>query len=247
MDMVACHPKSIPVISRGPCVARLRGVSHTYGKPPHLLEVLREINLDIHSRQLTMIKGHSGSGKTTLLSILGLLLRPTRGAVEICDRVMSERSESDLTACRRGHVSFIFQGFNLLSSLTAAENVRVGLAMQGVAGRDAELGALELLERVGLSDREHHRPRQLSCGQQQRVAIARALASPAPLLLADEPTANLDERNALQVSELLRELAHVDSRAVIVVTHDPRMTAYADRIVEIENGTITADGMEERT
>lgn len=223
------------------CIARLRGVFHTYGKPPHRVQVLHGIDLDIYSHEMTLIRGHSGSGKSTLLSILGLLMRPSRGSVEICDRALSDLGERELTACRRDQVTFVFQGFNLLSALTAAENVQVGLALQGVEEREAEAGALELLERVCLADRATHRPRQLSCGQQQRVAIARALASPAPLLLADEPTANLDGRNAAQVSELLRELAHEDGRAVVAVTHDPRMESFADRVIDIADGKVTGD------
>lgn len=223
------------------CIARLRGIVHVYGKPPHRVQVLHGIDLDICSGEMTLIRGHSGSGKSTLLSILGLLMRPTRGSVELCARALSDLGERELTACRREQVSFVFQGFNLLSALTAAENVQVGLVLQGAEQREAEAGAMELLERVGLGDRSTHRPRQLSCGQQQRVAIARALASPAPLLLADEPTANLDSRNAAQVSELLRELAHEDRRAVVAVTHDPRMQAYADRVIDIADGKVTGD------
>lgn len=228
-------------LSTETCVARLHNVTHVYGRPPHQLPVLEDINLEFHTGKITVIMGHSGSGKTTLLSVLGLLLRPTRGTVEFASQSISTLPEKQLAACRRSHVSFIFQGFNLLSALTAAENIQVGLALQGVLGGEAQQASLDLLERVDLLDRATHRPAQLSCGQQQRVAIARALASPAPLLLADEPTANLDGRNATRTSELLRELAHVDKRAVVVVTHDPRMMDYADRVVKIEGGAILSD------
>jgi putative ABC transport system ATP-binding protein len=226
-------------------IARLHEITHRFGRPPHVLEVLHGIELDIHARQVTLICGPSGSGKTTLLSILGLLLRPADGTVEIRGRDLRCCSEMQLPALRRQHVSFVFQAFQLLSSLTAAENVQLGLELQGVRGRDAALGALELLGRVGLEDRAAHRPAQLSCGQQQRVAIARALASSAPLLLADEPTGNLDSESARQISELLRRLAKVEHRAVVIVTHDPRLERYADRVVRLEDGYIVDDTKED--
>jgi putative ABC transport system ATP-binding protein len=228
-------------------VARLEQVRHSFGRPPHVLEVLHGIDLDIHAEKVTLICGPSGSGKTTLLSILGLLLRPVHGSVFLGGRDLSGLGERELPNIRRQHVSFIFQAFQLLSALTAAENVQVGLALQGVRGRSAKLGALDLLERVGLKDRSDHRPEQLSCGQQQRVAIARALASPARLILADEPTGNLDRDSAHQVSELLRRLADVEKRAVVIVTHDSRLEQFADRVVRIEDGCISSDTQEDRS
>jgi putative ABC transport system ATP-binding protein len=227
--------------------ARLHQITHSFGRPPHVMEVLHGIDLEVHPNQVTLICGPSGSGKTTLLSILGLLLPPVYGSVEICGREFAHCTEAQLTALRRQYVSFVFQGFQLLDALTAAENVQVGLELQGVRGRDASLGALDLLERVGLQDRAVHRPGQLSCGQQQRVAIARALASSAPLILADEPTGNLDGESARQVSELLRELADVENRAVVIVTHDARLERIADRVVQLEDGCITSDTKEDRS
>lgn len=226
-------------------VARLRNITHCYGRAPLGLEVLRDVELDIRLGDVTVIKGHSGSGKTTLLSILGLLLRPTRGSVQICGDEMTGRSESQLTQHRLRSICFVFQGFNLLPALTAAENVQVGFALQGVRGRIARSGAMDLLERVGLRNRSHHKPAQLSSGQQQRVAIARALASPAPLLLADEPTASLDSRSALQISDLLRGLAKRDDRAVVVVTHDPRVLPFSDRVIELKDGSVAAGSRED--
>jgi putative ABC transport system ATP-binding protein len=224
--------------------ARLHAVSHSFGRPPHRIDVLRNLDLDVGAGELTLITGPSGSGKTTLLSVLGLLLRPVRGAVELCGCKLEEWSEKKLPALRRQYVSFIFQSFNLLSALTARENVQVALGLQGVRGRDAELGAKDLLARVGLSDRGRHRPSQLSCGQQQRVAIARALASPAPLLLADEPTGNLDTENALEVVALLKGVTEKENRAVVVVTHDPRLEEFADRTIGLEDGRIVMDRKE---
>jgi putative ABC transport system ATP-binding protein len=228
-------------------VARLRGISHSYGKPPHTVQVLHDIDLDIRAGEVMLLTGHSGSGKTTLLTILGLLLRPTRGVVEIGGEPLAGANERMLTRQRLLNVSFIFQNFNLLSALTARENVQVGLGLQRVRGRDAEIGALELLDRVGLRERASHRPAQLSCGQQQRVAIARALASPAMLLLADEPTGNLDGTSALQVIEMLRRLAVEHRRAIVIVTHDSRLLSYAHRVVQLEDGRILSDTAEEKT
>ncbi len=222
-------------------IARLRGIYHSFGRPPHRVEVLREVELGIAAGEMTLITGPSGSGKTTLISIMGLLIRPTHGTVELHGCDLTDWSESKLPAARRTHVSFIFQAFNLLSALTASENVQVSLGLQGVDGQDAARGADDLLTRVGLGDRARHKPGQLSCGQQQRVAIARALASPAPLLLADEPTGNLDASNANDVILLLQSLAHDEGRAVVVVTHDPRLEKFADRIICLEDGRIVSD------
>lgn len=223
-------------------VASLQGISHSYGNAAKRVEALKHVTVHLNRGQVTLIRGHSGSGKTTLLSILGLLLKPTRGEVYVCGEELSHYSEARLAKFRRTRVCFVFQGFNLLSALTAVENVQVGLALQGVRGYAAVTQALTLLDRVGLRDRADHRPAELSCGQQQRVAIARALASPAPLILADEPTASLDGASAAQVAELLRALAREDDRSVVVVTHDSRMQPYADREIVIENGLLSEKG-----
>jgi len=222
--------------------ARLRGVSHEYGRPPNNLAVLDEVDLEIRAGRLTLLMGPSGSGKTTLLTILGLLRRPTRGRVEVGGRDLSDCTEAEWTAIRRREVGFIFQNSNLLTALTAQENVQVVLDLQGQSQRDAASGAMGLLKRVGLADRAEHRPGELSGGQQQRVAIARALASPGSLILADEPTASLDSRSAKTVMALLRELADRDGRAVVVVTHDPRLEPVADDVIRIEDGRIVDCG-----
>jgi len=218
--------------------ARLRGVVHEYGRHPNNLVVLHGIDLDISAGRLTLIMGPSGSGKTTLLTILGLLRRPTEGHVEIAGHQLSALRETELTSFRRRHVSFIFQGFNLLAALTALENVQLALELQGVPDGRTSAEALGLLDRVGLKDRAHHRPSELSCGQQQRVAIARSLASPARLVLADEPTASLDSTSARVIMELLRRQADEEGRAVVVVTHDPRLEQLADNIVHMEDGRV---------
>lgn len=225
----------------GGAVVRIRGVTKTFGEPPYALEVLHGIDLDINAGQLTLIMGPSGSGKTTLLTIMGLLLRPTAGTVEVGDRDVTRCTESELPTVRRQHVSFIFQAFNLLSALTASENVQIGLELQGVRGKEAVTRSLELLGRVGLVERADHLPAEMSGGEKQRVGVARALASPASLILADEPTGNLDGETSKRVVDLLRHLAHDEGRAVVVVTHDPRLESLADRIIRIEDGRIRAD------
>lgn len=228
-------------------IVRICGVTKQFGQPPHELVVLHHIDLEIRAGQLTLVMGPSGSGKTTLLTILGLLLRPTAGTIEINGCDVTRYTEGELPAIRRRDVSFIFQGFNLLSALTAAENVQVGLELQGIHGSQALSRSLELLDRVGLEDRAGHRPGEMSGGEKQRVGVARALASPAKLILADEPTGNLDGQTSRRVVDLLRHLAREEGRAVVIVTHDPRLAPFADRIVHMEDGRIIADGREAKS
>lgn len=227
--------------STGESVLRLRGVSKSYGNPPHQVEVLHEIDLDIRAGQLALVMGPSGSGKTTLLTIAGLLAQPTRGAISLAGRDVTLCREGELPAIRRRNLSFIFQSFNLLGALTAMENVQVGLELQGIRGRSAVMKSLHLLASVGLEERADHRPAELSGGEKQRVAIARALASPAKLILADEPTGNLDGHTAIRVVQLLQELVQQEGRAVVMVTHDSRLETMADRIVRLEDGSIVSD------
>jgi ABC-type lipoprotein export system ATPase subunit len=222
-------------------VLRIRGVTKSFGRPPHGVDALQGVDLDIHAAQLTLVMGPSGSGKTTLLTILGLLQRPTAGMVWIDGRDVTGCAESELPAFRRRYVSFIFQAFNLLSALTAAENVQIGLELRGIRGQKAVSRSMSLLEQVGLGHRAGHRPAELSGGEKQRVGVARALASPAPLILADEPTGNLDGRTSQHVVDLLRGLARQEGRAVVMVTHDPRLEALADRLVRMEDGRIVKD------
>jgi putative ABC transport system ATP-binding protein len=219
-------------------VMSVRDLHKSYREGDRVLEVLHGINLDVHRGDLTLLMGPSGSGKTTLLTIMGLLLRPTSGRVILMGHDVTELDESRLPQLRRNHVGFIFQGFNLLSALNAAENVEVVLEMQGIRGRAARRRALELLEGVGIRERWNHLPEELSGGEKQRVAVARALASPAELILADEPTGNLDSRTAAQVVDILRHLAHRENRAVLVVTHDPALRRLADELICVRDGTL---------
>jgi putative ABC transport system ATP-binding protein len=219
-------------------VVRVRELHKSYREGTHALEVLHGVNLDVHRGDLTLLMGPSGSGKTTLLTIMGLLLKPTSGRVELMGRDVTDLDEAALPRLRRQHVGFVFQNFNLLSALNAAENVEVVLSLQGIRGRAARRRAIGLLDRVGLADRWSHLPDELSGGEKQRVGVARALASPAELILADEPTGNLDSKTAAQVVDTLHHLAHQENRAVLVVTHDVSLQSHADRVVRMRDGTI---------
>jgi putative ABC transport system ATP-binding protein len=188
--------------------------------------------------RLTALFGPSGSGKTTLISILGLLLRPTSGEVWIEGRDVSKLTERDLPPLRARNFGFVFQGFNLFPALTALDNVAMAIQMKDPTAKAPRDEARRLLETVGIADRAHHLPADLSGGQKQRVAIARALGGNPPIIVGDEPTAALDTRTALSVMELLRELASAQGRAVVVVTHDPRLERFADRVVRVEDGRI---------
>lgn len=223
-----------------PEVLRVENLTKTYGSGETAVQVLHGIDLSLRARELTLIMGPSGSGKTTLVSILGLLLRPTAGRVVIQGQDVTGQDERTLPLIRRKQVAFVFQAFNLFEALTALENVEMGLQLAGITGKKQRARALELLAQVGLSDRSHHVPQDLSGGQKQRVAIARALGSPGSVLLADEPTGALDSTNGARVMELLRGAADA-GRAVVVVTHDPRLEALADRIITIEDGRIHDD------
>ena len=233
-------------VGTGRTVIALNGVTRSFGTAPHCIEVVHGVDLAISAGQFTLIVGPSGSGKTTLLTMMGLLLPPTTGSVTLLGHDVSQGSEPSLAALRRRHVSFIFQSFNLLSALSAIENVQLGLELQGIRRREAVRWSQALLERVGLAARAEHRPADLSGGEKQRVGVARALGSPAELLLADEPTGSLDGGTARPVVELLRRMAHEDGRAVVVVTHDLRLESLADRIIRMEDGRIVADESEVR-
>jgi putative ABC transport system ATP-binding protein len=219
-------------------LARLVRTGKVYGSGEHAVAALAEADLDIHAGEVTLIEGPSGSGKTTLISILGLLLRPTSGEVWIEGRDVSKLTERDLPSLRARNFGFVFQGFNLFPALTALENVAMAIQMKDPRAKDPRGEARRLLDLVGLGARAHHLPADLSGGPKQRVAIARALGGNPPILVGDEPTAALDTKTALSVMELLRELATSRGRAVVVVTHDPRLERFADRVVRVEDGRI---------
>jgi putative ABC transport system ATP-binding protein len=214
-------------------------VSHTFGSGAAATTVLREIDLDVHAGDVLLLAGPSGSGKTTLLHVLGCLLSPSSGTVTLAGRSTKDLSEEQLAALRLSHFGFVFQAYNLFPVLTATENVMVTLDLLKVPKRESRRRSRELLKMVGLKDRLDAYPAELSGGQKQRVAIARALASEPKVLMADEPTAALDAENGLRAMELFRILAHQQQRAVVIVTHDPRIFHLSDRIVHLEDGRIT--------
>ncbi len=213
-------------------------VTKTYGTGNAAYQALRGVDFAVARGELVMLSGPSGSGKTTLLSILGCVLGATSGTVSLFGHDVSSRSEAELPDLRLSYVGFIFQGHNLIASLTAAENVALLLELRGYPASAARNEARRLLDLVGLGDKTDARPSDLSGGQRQRVAIARALAGSPPLLLADEPTAALDAQNGLKITELLRTLAKEHGHTVVIVTHDPRIFHLGDRIVRIEDGRI---------
>jgi len=223
---------------RNRVLARMVGIGKTYGAGEAAVAALSDATLEIRAGEVTLIEGPSGSGKTTLISILGLLLRPTAGQVWLEGRNVAGLGERELPGLRARNFGFVFQGFNLFPALSALENVAIAIRMKNPRARDADGEARRLLEQVGLGARMRHAPADLSGGQKQRVAIARALGGDPPILIGDEPTAALDTRTALSVMELLRELADRQGRAVVVVTHDPRLERFADRVVRVEDGHI---------
>jgi len=222
-------------------VIRARNLSKIYGSGGTELRALSGVNLEIRSGQLTLLMGPSGSGKTTLLSILGCILRASSGNLELLGEDVTALPERALPRLRRDLIGFVFQGFNLFPALTAAENVALALDLRGIGPKSARLRAEELLAEVGLKNRMHVVPADLSGGQKQRVAIARALAGDPPILLADEPTAALDSTSGRTVIELLQRLAHQHARAVVMVTHDPRVLSYGDRILHLEDGRLVRE------
>jgi putative ABC transport system ATP-binding protein len=231
---------TLPGLARSPhALARLVGAGKTYGSGENAVNALSGATLDIQPGEVTLIEGPSGSGKTTLISILGLLLKPTAGEVWIEGRDVAKLGERELPGLRARNFGFVFQGFNLFPALTALDNVALAIQMKsGSRAKNAKAEAKRLLELVDLGSRMHHLPADLSGGQKQRVAIARALGGNPPILVGDEPTAALDTKTALAVMELLRELATKQGRAVVVVTHDPRLERFADRVVRVEDGLI---------
>ncbi len=208
-----------------------------------VVPVLKGVSLSLARGEIVSLEGPSGSGKTTLLSILGCILTPTSGRVVVDGEEADPRRPARLPEIRKKSIGFVFQQFNLFPSLTALENVEYALNIKGEKGAAARREAERVLEAVGLSDRLDFLPRDLSGGQKQRIAVARALAGRSPILLADEPTANLDSHIGGQVLEMFRALAKKEDRALLIVTHDPKVREVADRVLRIRDGAIEADGL----
>ena len=219
----------------------MSSILHTRNVQKHFTEgretvtVLRGIDFSVERGEIVSLEGPSGSGKTTFLSILGCILTPTKGEVVIEGQQVAEKN---LAAIRKRSLGFVFQQFNLFPSLTALENVEYALNVKGMRGSAARVEAQRVIDAVGLGDRQNFLPRDLSGGQKQRVAIARALAGSAPILLADEPTANLDSAVGTQVLDMFRTLAKQENRALVIVTHDPKVRTIADRVAKIQDGAL---------
>jgi putative ABC transport system ATP-binding protein len=204
------------------------------------VEVLKGVSLEVAPGEVLALEGPSGSGKTTLLSIMGCILTPTSGRVRIGGKPVDPARPEELQEARRRSIGFVFQQYNLFPALSAVENVEYSLNVKGVRGEAAAREAARVLERVGLGDRLAFLPRDLSGGQKQRVAIARALAGRPKVILADEPTANLDTKVGAEVLELFRHLAKSEKTGLVVVTHDPKVRDVADRVVGIRDGLLAA-------
>jgi putative ABC transport system ATP-binding protein len=215
-------------------------VRKTFEEGSQRVEVLRGVSLDVAPGEVLALEGPSGSGKTTLLSIMGCILTPTAGDVTIAGQRVSSRDPSRLREIRRLRIGFVFQQYNLFPALSALENVEYALNVKGRRGRAARQEAERVLSQVGLGDRLLFLPRDLSGGQKQRVAIARALAGAPPVLLADEPTANLDSEAGARVLELFRDVAKREDKALVIVTHDHKVRAVADRVLAMRDGLIAA-------
>ncbi len=224
-------------------VLRAEGITKSFREGREEVHVLSGVDLALAPGEVVALEGPSGSGKTTLLSILGCILTPTSGRVEVAGEAVDPRRPARLPEIRKRSIGFVFQQYNLFPALSAHENVEYALNVKGMRGAAARDAALRALEAVELSDRARFLPRDLSGGQKQRVAIARAIASDPPILLADEPTANLDTKIGGQILDLFRGLARAQKRALLVVTHDPAVRRIADRIVKIRDGRLVPDGI----
>ena len=218
----------------------LTNISKIYRMGENYVKALDNISLNINSHEFVAIVGPSGSGKSTMMNILGCLDSPTSGSYRLDGHEVSELDDNELADIRNNKIGFIFQGFNLLQKLNAVENVELPLVYQGVSLKERYNRSVEALAAVGLGDRVHHRPNELSGGQQQRVAIARALVSKPPIIMADEPTGNLDSKSGMEILHLLREL-HQIGNTIILITHDNNIAMQAKRVVRISDGEIVED------
>jgi len=219
----------------------LQGVGKDYVTEAVTVHALRHVDLEILRGEFVAIVGQSGSGKSTMMNIIGCLDRPTRGRYILDGIDVTERSNDARAVVRNRLIGFVFQGFNLLPRTTALENVELPLVYRGVGSAERKRRALKALDQVNLGERLHHTPNQLSGGQQQRVAIARALVTEPPLLLADEPTGNLDTRTSLEVLSLLQELNETQGITIVLVTHEPDIAACAKRVITFRDGRVRSD------
>jgi len=222
-------------------IIRLENIYKTYKNGTINVEALKDVNLTIKEGEFVAIMGVSGSGKSTLMNILGCLDRPTGGNYYIEGVDVSEKTDDQLSQVRNKNVGFIFQSFNLIPRTTALKNVELPMVYAKIPKEERQRRAIELLNGVGLGDRYHHMPNELSGGQKQRVAIARALTNKPPIILADEPTGNLDSKSSIEIMEIFRKLNKEDKNTVIIVTHEHDIADYTDRIITFFDGEITTD------
>jgi putative ABC transport system ATP-binding protein len=238
--MEAAAVPAVDVAERAPSgVVAARDITRRYGEGDTAVAALCGVSIDVEQGKLTAVMGPSGSGKSTLMHILAALDRPTSGSVWIAGTKLGELSDTEITKLRREHIGFVFQFFNLLPMLTAEENILLPLTIAGEKP-DPEWKD-ELLKTVGLDDRRGHRPAELSGGQQQRVAVARALISKPTVVFADEPTGNLDSKTGGEILELMRQSVEEMGQTTVMVTHDPRAAAIADRILFLADGSIVRE------
>jgi putative ABC transport system ATP-binding protein len=224
-----------------PAVIEAADIAKVLGAGAAKVQALNGVSVSLYGGELALLMGPSGSGKTTLLSILGCILTPTAGTVRVLGRSTKGARPEILARLRREHIGFVFQTYHLFPTLNATDNVRLALEVRDNRPRGTAGRAKEALARVGLSHKTRAYPRELSSGEQQRVAIARAIVGNASIILADEPTAALDTENGRAIMKILNAVARDDSRGVLVVTHDPRLGAFADRVIHIEDGRIVRE------
>lgn len=223
-------------------LVEIRDICKSYNPGENEVKALDHVNLTINEREFVAIIGHSGSGKSTLMNMLGCLDVPTGGNYYLHGHDVAGMTDDELSDIRNQEIGFIFQGFNLIPSLTALENVELPLIYRGVAKRDRLRLSNQALEKVGLGNRKEHKPSEMSGGQQQRVAIARAIAQAPPIILADEPTGNLDSASTREIMDILKKL-HEEGRTVILITHDNEIAEQAKRVIRIMDGRIVEDYM----
>lgn len=221
-------------------VLRGVGLGRRYGSGQTAVEALADVDIEVRAGRLTVVRGPSGSGKTTLLNLLGGLDRPTSGRVLLGDDVLSELSEAELAAARRDRIGYVFQNFGLIPVLSAAENVEVPLRLRRMERGQRDERVAEVLELVGLTRHAGQRPGELSGGQQQRVGMARALVARPEVLIADEPTGQLDSETAERIMDLILEVTRIRGTATVVATHDPLLISRADEVLELRDGRVVA-------
>ena len=224
----------------------IHNISKVYVVGDVEVRALDDVSLKVERGELMAVMGHSGSGKSTLMNIIGCLDKPTEGRYLLEGTDVADLGRDDLAEIRNRKIGFVFQGFNLLSRTTALENVELPMLYGGVAAKERREKAMHSLKTVGLEGREHHTPNQLSGGQQQRVAIARAIVNEVPIILADEPTGNLDSKTSNEIMELFQKLNEEGHITVILVTHEPDIASYCRRVIRFTDGRITSDGPAER-